>query len=210
MFKSALPETQRRALALLGKSGVLKKAYLAGGSALALQLNHRQSIDFDFFISKDFLASKLVSQFSMVGKFIQEKAEKGTILGQFEGVKFSLFHYFYPLLKTPIVFSGIKIAHLEDIAPMKLTAICDRGSKKDFIDIYFLAKKFSLEKLLQFYDQRYKKLEVNLVAILKSLTYFVDAEDQPMPKMIKKVTWKEVQSFLQKERDKLARKKSWI
>lgn len=210
MFTNALPKTQRRALALLGESKILDDAWLAGGSALALHLNHRVSVDFDFFTPKDFLASKLVSRLSVIGKFVQEKAEKGTILGQFEGVKFSLFHYSYPLLKTPIVFSGIKIARLEDIAPMKLTAICDRGSKKDFIDTYFLAKKFSLEKLLQFYDQKYKKLEVNLVAILKSLTYFIDAEDQPMPKMIKKVVWKEVQSFLREERDELARKKGWI
>lgn len=210
MFATVLPETQRRALALLGESKILDYAYLAGGSALALQLNHRQSIDFDFFTAKDFLPSGLASRLLAVGEFIQGKAEKGTVLGEFEKIKFSLFTYPYSLLQKPAVFLGIKIARLEDIAPMKLTAISDRGNKKDFIDIYFLIKQFSLEKILQFYEQKYRKLEVNLVSILKSLTYFVDAEEQVMPKMVKQVGWEVVKSFLREERDKLVREKGWV
>lgn len=210
MSKEALPKNQRQALALLGEKKILKNAYLAGGSALALQLNHRQSIDFDFFTAEDFLPSKFVSQLSAVGKFIQERAEKGTILGEFQGVRFSLFHYPYPLLKKSLTFSGIKIACLEDIAPMKLTAVCDRGSKRDFIDVYFLIKRLTLQQILELYEQKYKKLEVNLVSILKSLVYFIDAEEQEMPKMIKKVRWEEVKCFLKDEVKKLARVKDWV
>lgn len=209
MFAKALPENQKQALALLGKSQILKDAYLAGGTALALQLNHRESIDFDFFTSKDFLPSQIVVQLSEIGRFTQEKIEPGTIIGGFENIKFSLFHYSHSLLKEPIIFSNIKIACLEDIAAMKLVAICDRGTKKDFVDIYFLLQKFSLAQILEFYDQKYKKLEANKLSILKSLTYFVDTEDEPMPKMIKQVSWGKVKAFIRNKRDELVKEKGW-
>lgn len=99
------------------------------------------------------------------------------------------------------------LALLEDIAAMKIAAICDRGTKRDFIDLYFLAKKFSLEQIFKFYDQKYAMLSNNIVHIMRSLDYFVDAEPQKLPKMLKKVSWDKVKKFFQDQTIKLAKSK---
>jgi len=95
----------------------------------------------------------------------------------------------------------------KDIAAMKLAAIMDRGTKKDFIDIYFLIKKgISIEKAFKYYDQKYRLLANNLYSLIKGLSYFDDAEDSDMPEMITKVDWEEVKKFLQNEVIRLANK----
>ena len=104
MFTTVLPKNAQATLALLGKSNVLPdKTYLAGGTALALQFGHRISIDFDFFTPSVFKGREIIEKLEKVGKFaFQESAEKNTLLGLFENVKFSLFKYDYPLIKPTI------------------------------------------------------------------------------------------------------------
>lgn len=129
-------------------------------------------------------------------------------MGSFPKVKFSYFYYSYPLIKKTSLFSKINIASLEDIAAMKIAAICDRGTKRDFIDLYFLIKEtFSLEEILEFYDKKYRVLSNNIYHIIKSLSYFVDAESQDSPKMLIPVSWKEVKKFFQNQAIKLAKDK---
>jgi hypothetical protein len=104
---------------------------------------------------------------------------------------------------------GIDLASLKDIAAMKLAAIMDRGTKRDFIDLYFLIKNnISLDKMFVFYDKKFKALEGNLYSLLKYLTYFDDAEKSEMPEMLKKVSWEEVKNFFKKEVVKVAKK--WL
>lgn len=207
MFTETLSDSARRSLAVLGKSGLLKNAYLAGGSALALHLGHRYSLDFDFFTRESFDAKKLASQLDRIGKFERSTLKKDTLLGDFNAIKFSLFYLEYPLVYEPKRFSGILLAEQADIAAMKVAAIVDRGTKRDFIDLYFIAKeKYSLEKTFSFYDQKYQKLSENIYSILKALRYFQDAEDSEMPKMIQKVSWGEVKKFFEKEVIRLAKR----
>ena len=90
---------------------------------------------------------------------------------------------------------------------MKLAAIMDRGTKKDFIDLYFLIKKgFVLEDALKYYDKKYKALANNIYSITISLSYFSDAEYSDMPQMIDKVSWDEVKAFFEKEAIRLGKK----
>jgi len=209
MFTTVLSKDAQDALALLGKSHILpEKTYLAGGSALALQYGHRISIDFDFFTPSNFKGQDIVKKLEKIGKFIfQEAAEKNTLLGLFEDVKFSLFKYDYPLVISPINYLGIKIARPEDIAAMKLAAIMNRGTTKDFIDVYFLIKKgISLEQSFRYYNKKYKSLANNIYSIIKSLSYFDDANLKEMPEMIEKINWEEVKKFFQKETIRLAEK----
>lgn len=208
MFTAVLSKNAQDALALLGESNILpEKTYLAGGSALALQFGHRISVDFDFFTPVVFKENNIIQQLRKIGSFEMTEKHKNTILGDFNKVKFSLFKYDYPLVFSPINYLGIKIARPEDIAAMKLAAVMDRGTAKDFIDVYFLIKKgISLEQSLHYYNKKYKNLANNIYSIIKSLTYFDDADLREMPEMVEKIDWEEVKEFFQKEVIKLADK----
>jgi len=207
MFTKTLSKTAQGSLALLGKSGLLKNSYLAGGSALALHLGHRYSLDFDFFSPEPFEARNFINQLSQIGEFQPVSLKVNTIWGNFNSIKFSLFYFPYPLIKKPKLLWGVSIASPADIAAMKLAAISDRGTKRDFIDLYFLVRsKYKLEKIFQFYNKKYQKLSENIYSIIKSLQYFEDAEVSPMPRMIKKVAWKKVKEFFKKEAIRLGKK----
>lgn len=207
MFPGTLLQHAQNTLALLGKQPFLKKAYLAGGSALALQLGHRRSIDFDFFSYKEFSTLVIKEKLDKIGKYKKEQETPKTMVGVFNKVKFSYFYYPYKLIEKTSKFSGISLASKQDIAAMKLVAITDRGTKKDYIDLYFLAKKFfSLEKMLNFYDKKYQILKSNILTLLKALSYYDDADESDMPEMLEKVNWEEVKEFFRKETVRLADK----
>jgi len=200
MFTKTLFGNTKDALGLLGKSHLLDKAYLAGGSACALQLGHRISVDLDFFTPEEFNAKELIKSLKKIGNFKVDQESWGTILGTMEGIKFSIFTYKYPVLFPYKSIFNINILELRDIAAMKIDAISTRGIKRDFIDLYFICQTgISLAKMLPFYDRKYGTLSSNIVHIQKSLVYFVDAEIAKMPKMIKKVDWPEVKRFFEKE-----------
>jgi len=200
MFKEVLSKNAEKSLDLLGKSGLLKSAYLAGGTALAIHLRHRYSYDFDFFTSKNFNENILVQRLKeLFPNFILEKKERGTILGYLGKTRFSLFFYKHPLLFKTHKFLDINIADIKDIAAMKIAAIADRGTKRDFIDLYFIlneAKIMTLEKSLKLYDKKFKVLSQNKLHILKSLVYFDDAENEPMPMMIRDIEWGKIKEVI--------------
>lgn len=209
MFTTVLSKNAQDALALLGKSDILPKdTYLAGGSALALHYGHRISVDFDFFTPTHFIGKNIVQKLKGVGTFVfQEAGEKDTLLGLFNNVKFSLFRYDYPLIFEPILFQGVSLADPKDITAMKLAAIMDRGTKKDFIDLYFLSKKgISIEDSFNYYEKKYKALTNNLYSLVKGLSYFDDAEKLEMPEMIEKVDWEKIKDFFRKEVVRIAEK----
>lgn len=206
MFKSTLSQNAQNALAILGKSSLVKDGYLAGGSALALYFGHRYSIDFDFFTSVPFDPRKLSQSLKHLGDFKETLAKGISVIGTFNKVKLSYFHYQYPLLKPTKEFLGVSIAHPHDIAAMKLTAIMDRGTKRDFIDLYTLIQQgVSLEQIFSFYEKKYGKLEENRFSLIKALGYFDDAENTDMPQMIKEVSWGKVKDFFLSETLRLAK-----
>ena len=205
MFEKTLIKGAKENLALLGKSGILTDAYLAGGTALALQLGHRVSVDFDFFTPKQFVPRSFVAALSKVGLFKEDQADKGTVLGRFAGVKFSLFNYEYSLIYPPKKYLSLGIADIRDIAAMKIDAVACRGAKRDFIDLYYICKAgHKLAAMLDLYDKKYGKLASNVVHIQKSLVFFADAEVDEMPRMLKETKWKEVKSYFEREVRKLA------
>lgn len=205
MFEKTLVKGSKANLALLGKSGILKNAYLAGGTALALQLGHRISVDFDFFTTKEFKPKDFSAKLSTLGSFVQEQASEGTVLGTFEGVRFSLFIYKYSLVASLQKYLSLDIANIKDIAAMKIDAVASRGVKRDFVDLYFICKSgCSLAEILKYYDKKYGKLASNLIHVQKSLVFFEDAEPDQMPTMIKKVSWEEIKYFFETEIKKLS------
>ena len=203
MFTEVLTEDARASLAALGSSGILKDAYLAGGTALALHIGHRVSVDFDFFTQTKFDPQQVVQQLTILSMPFQlERTAPGTILGFVGATKFSLFEYAYPLLEKLITYDGIALAHISDLAAMKLAAIGDRGTKRDFIDLYFIVKihkHLSMDAVFQLYDEKFAVLHQNKLHLLKALMYFDDAETDRMPEMLHPVSWEEVKKFFQNE-----------
>lgn len=207
MFPGTLFIGAQNTLALLGKQNFLKQAYLAGGSALALQFGHRRSIDFDFFSESEFESKSVNANLKKIGIYKEENETPKTMVGLFNQTKFSLFHYPYSLIVPTIPYLGVSLAGPEDIAAMKLVAITDRGTKKDYIDLFMLShKKFSIEEMLQLYDRKYHLLNTNLFTLIKSLQYFETADTADMPEMIEEVDWEEVKEFFRREVVKLADK----
>lgn len=150
--------------------------YLAGGTALALQIGHRDSIDFDFFSERDINTSELFEELRRVFERrglvkIQEEQNSLTVLVD-KSVKISFLVYRYKLIGKFISEENFNLASIEDIGCMKLSAITGRASSKDYIDLYFILKKFSLPDLLDKAGDKYPELDRNL--ILKSLVYFED------------------------------------
>ncbi len=210
MFTKALLPDTIRALKLVSKISLVKKSYLAGGTALALHLGHRYSFDLDFFTRTVFDEKTLLSELKTLPEYKEDGTGWRTVWGKVSKTKFSLFYYEHPLIKKTTMFEGIQIIHLEDIAAMKIHALEDRGTKRDFIDLYFLAKKFTFEQMFKFYNQKYQTLKDHLYIILRSLNYFADAEQDDDPKMLKKVSWEEVKKFFREETIKLAKIKLGI
>lgn len=206
MFIQRLPKNLQDNLALLGKSLTTRNFYLAGGTAAALWLGHRISVDLDFFTPHRFDVKGLKKGLEKIGNVVIEDESEDTLNGRLNDLKVSFFLYPYPLLNPCERFQGVEIADLIDIACMKIDAISSRGTKRDFIDLYFICMKArSLRDLLYSFDKKYEGTGYNKIHIIKSLTYFRDAENQEMPKMLLPVDWEEVTDFFEKEIGKIGR-----
>jgi predicted nucleotidyltransferase component of viral defense system len=204
MFTNTLSPNTLRGIKLIGNEKWLDFAYLAGGTALALRLGHRQSIDLDFFTPDKFDEQIILAKLQKTGQYKIQQTAWQTVKGRLFQVSFSLFYYNYPTLDKTDDFLGIRVASLKDISAMKINAVEGRGSKRDFIDLYFLSQNFSLEEMLEFYDQKYRCLKDHKYNILKSLNYFEDAENEDPPKMIKEIDWDKIKDFFQKESKRLS------
>lgn len=194
-------------LDILGTSGIMRNSYLAGGSALALQLGHRKSYDFDFFTSQALLAKDLSAQLARLGTFVVTLLEPPhTLIGEFNEVKFSVFRYTYPMLHPLITYHHVSLASVPDITAMKLTAITGRATKRDYIDLFVIAKHYSLDQMFGWYDQKFGNLGNNLYVLIKALGYLDDAESDDMPQMIVSVSWDDVKQFFIAESLRLGKK----
>ncbi len=183
---------------LAGVNPFSKPFYLAGGTALALQLEHRESIDFDFFHPKKFNTEKLVSELAKLGRLDVQIQTEDTFVGVLSDVKISYFNYPYPLLKEPMLFEGISIASLDDIAAMKIIALSQRGQKKDFVDLHaLLAAGWNLESIFRCVERKFEGREYNRAHLLKSLVYFEESESSPMPVMLQRISWKKIRRDLE-------------
>lgn len=178
--------------------------YLAGGTALSLQIGHRISQDLDFFSAQEFDESMFTQELSVIGRFQMEKNARQTIIGILNDTKISFLGYNYPLIAPLKNDSNINIADIIDIACMKIDAISNRGAKRDFIDVYFIIQEFfPLKNILEYFNKKYASLNYNVMHVKKSLVYFEDADNEPMPKMLKMANWDEIKKFFVDEVVKL-------
>lgn len=206
MFPEILPENGENLLKLLTKANLLDSFYLAGGTGLALQIGHRKSVDLDFFSKKDFNTGQYINRLQSIGHFELLNEAQGTVTSILNNVKISFFFYDYPLLWDLNTFNKVKIGDVKEIGLMKFTAVAGRGTKKDFVDLYWIGKNIiPLLKLFTFFDNKYGNT-YNLYHTLKSLIYFEDADQDKMPQMVKPVNWQDVKTYFYKEEKKLFEK----
>ena len=199
MFKKTLEKQTQRVFKSLGNSNLISDFYLAGGTALALHFGHRQSMDLNFFGIKKFTNSVIIQNLSKKAKVKIVSENVGTIHLVLDKVNISWLHYPYKLIYKPVIFQGVELADWKDIACMKISAISGRGSKKDFIDLFFILQKINLADLLKLFQRKYKGIDYSMSHILKSLIYFEDAEKEPMPMMFNQTTWQEMKNEIKKQ-----------
>jgi hypothetical protein len=198
MFTNTLPPGTDTVLEQIKGMPLMSHFYLSGGTAFSLQLGHRESEDLDFFNKEPFDPLLLQQQLSAVATKLDDVQISENTLNLFvNGVKLQFLHYPYNLLESTVPWNGISLSSVVDIACTKLITVSMRGSKKDFIDLYRILQDFSLEQLFEKLEQKYQGINYNVASILKSITYFDDAEAQPMPRMHIQADWDEVKKTIE-------------
>lgn len=173
---------------------------LAGGTGLALQLGHRTSEDFDFFRTDDVDPRRLIPALEAAGacELLQEAEHTLTLLCA--GVKLSFFRVRDPFIFPLKSYRFFHVASVREIALMKLVAISGRGARKDFVDLYrILREGFTLPGLFADLPRKYGPARINTYHILKCLTYFADAEEEPEPRMLTPFDWVECKALFCRE-----------
>ncbi len=199
-----LPPETKKALDFLSTQDWLNTNgwYLAGGTALSLQSGNRISLDLDFFTTeKGFNTKALLQNFINNPDWHTDIEEKNTLYGTLFGAKISFIAYpFFIPMQEKLPHGTIQVLNMIDIAVMKITAVSQRGKKRDFFDLYWCAHNIeSLETTIRRLKEQYPSVAHEYSHILNSLVYFIDAEDDPEPNIFFKVTWKEVKTFFEKE-----------
>jgi hypothetical protein len=192
-----LTPTQLEALERLKLVPELRSFYLAGGTALALHLGHRRSEDFDLFLdgALDPEALRRSLEEHVVGTRFRSQAVM-TLYVEVGGVITSFFGLRRPLVDSPGATPwGFSIAGVDDIAAMKLEAIASRGSRKDFVDLFFICRDRALRTVFELHAARYQGASHDPYHRLRALTYFDDAEAEPMPAMLAPLDWDELKRF---------------
>ena len=168
---------------------------LVGGTSLALQYGHRQSVDLDFFGVPLVDQDEVLRMVEKIGDYRLRNRSKNILQLIVNDIIVDIVDYSqYPWIDEPVCCDGITLASPKDIAAMKINAIEGRGSRKDFVDIYMLLQHYTLCELLDFYSMKYPNYSI--FRALLSLTYFDDAETQAMPKMFIPQTWEEIKAYI--------------
>lgn len=173
----------------------LAQTRLVGGTALAIQYGHRQSIDLDFFGLLPDDKEELVEMTKRVGNVLVTNRSKMILQTVINQIKVDFVDYSrYKWIDEPVMGDGFVLASDKDIAAMKVNAIIGRGTRKDFIDLYVLLQRYSLSEIMAFYKQKYP--EFSEYRALLSMTYFEDAEMQDVPKMFIDTSWDSMKSTI--------------
>ncbi|MCC5931159.1 MAG: nucleotidyl transferase AbiEii/AbiGii toxin family protein [Cyclobacteriaceae bacterium] len=174
----------------------IKNARLVGGTALALHIGHRKSIDLDLFGELNMDVFNTGYPFGNDVQAVNIRNTQNIKIFIINNIKVDIVNYTYPWLEDQYMEDDIRLATLSDISAMKLAAVTGRGTKKDFIDISFLLDSISLKNMMANYLKKYH--DGSEFMVLKSLTYFADAENDPMPNMLSQRSWQETKNIILK------------
>lgn len=198
MHLRCLTPAARKVLKVIAPVAAAQGFILAGGTAVALHLGHRLSVDFDFFTMRSFRPDRLhqmINGLELETTVLQE--ESGTLTLSADGVKVSFFQYPYAFLETTSILHGVQVAGLTDIASMKLIAMLQRGAKRDYIDLYWILQNIPFSNIAENMVARYGASRVNPLVIGKALVFFRDADSDPDPEYLGKHTaWAKIKKYL--------------
>lgn len=208
-YRDILPSATRRALDFLSHEEWLQDSfwYLAGGTAFALHVGHRKSMDLDFFTTQKNFAPVDVLKHFPEDKWTTDVAQEGTVYGTLLGAKVSFIAYPFFRAKSPYnLYGAIKVLSPSDIAVMKIVAISQRGRKRDFVDLYwYVHNKEPLLTVIRRLPEQYLTVAHNYNHIIKSLMYFADADQDPMPTLLFSANWRTIKAYFRREVPKIAR-----
>ena len=194
-----IPPLLRDLLAEIGQEPFARRFYLAGGTALALRLGHRVSVDLDFFSESDNVERdtriEITTALQRYRSVQVVEDAIGNLLLQIEGIHVGFFSYGYPLLELTDDILGIRVASLVDIGLMKLDAVATRGARKDFYDLYFIAQAIPLEELLEKGAIKYPHTRDFGMLVLTALVDFDVADQQTSVETHPPVSWEAIKNF---------------
>lgn len=189
----AVPQQVAVLMEQLSDHPALRSFALGGGTSLALRFGHRISVDLDYFTTLEFHSQQLFEELGLVSATVLSLA-KNTLCLDVGGVKIDLLRHAYTQLAPIDQINGQRLLSLSDLAAMKLNAVANRGSKKDFYDLVELLKHHTLREMLGFFSVKYPNTDP-FVAV-RSLAWFEDAEQEPDPISRVDQTWIEVKKIL--------------
>jgi hypothetical protein len=210
LFWNTVTGPMRSVLDGFGKTKLGARFYLAGGTALALQLGHRLSVDLDFFTPTEDVPTVRAELEHALASFHAALADSawGNLVFLAEGVRVGFYGYGHPLVAPLVEVDGLRLASVEDIGLMKLDALLSRAMRKDFYDLYFICQKRSLRSLLDLAPQKYPSIRDFEVQSVKRLVYFENAEQDADPILLQPVTWHAVKEYFITQASLIGR--SWL
>ena len=213
-YVNAITGSCRKVLVFLQNLDFIHDFYLAGGTALALQIGHRISTDLDWFSATNILQSPqreyIQRELKISEEFETISEGDGLLFTRLFDTDTSFIYQHHPLLAPGVEYERVKLATPHDIGLMKLAAIASRGTRRDFVDIYSLRDIVSIEDLFVLAPEKYTDRPQFLSVVLRALAYFEDAEQQPMPKMLVPVRWKDVRAYCEEVSRNMTRRLSGL
>jgi predicted nucleotidyltransferase component of viral defense system len=201
----------RAIMQIVGQSDLSTRFYLAGGTALALQLGHRRSIDLGFFSEVDEVRPEMHRQVLGVLEACQPLVVEqawGNLLLLVQDLHVGFFGYGYRLVAPLLQLEGLSLASVTDIGLMKLDALATRASRKDFYDLYAIAQRISLRDLLDLAPAKYPSVRDFEAMVVRTMVYFDRAEQEAPPALFQMVEWEAVKAFFREQAVVLSR--GWL
>ena len=211
LFWNTITPTMRSIWAGFCKSDISREFYLAGGTALALQLGHRHSVDLDFFSPTQSDISSLTEPLKLaLNDYPLQQVHNpwGNLILTVENVRVGFYSYGYKMVQPLLEADSFSLAGSKDIGLMKFDALLSRASRKDFYDIYAICQRISIKELLALAPKKYPDVRDFEIQATKRMVYFERADQETDLDLIEQVEWAAVKAWFEEQARQIA--KSWI
>ncbi len=201
IYWETITSQMRQVMTAFCRTEIGERFYLAGGTALALQIGHRRSVDLDFFSPTEDIPAVREALRSALAPFdpLLADASWGNLVFMAQGVRVGFYGYSYPMVAPFVLVEGVPLAGVEDIGLMKLDALQGRASRKDFYDLYVICQKISPRKLLDLASRKYPDTRDFEAQVVKRLAFFERAEAETPPSLLWEISWEAVKEFFRQQ-----------